>query len=152
RAGRAASCPIRGRAGLSLDYSVFRHSRREPAAHRRHRRPIPSAGAGAAGRGGDGAHRSAVLDLSGAAKGGLNVPRAQSPGRWLIVISLMAASNAAVLLLCIMIGEYPVPAGEAWKAVLGAGDPAYHFVVNELRLPRSLVAFLVGCGLALSGA
>jgi len=82
----------------------------------------------------------------------MTVPRILASSRWLIVVALLGAANAAVLLLSIMIGEFPVPADEAWKAVFGMGDPAYHFVVNELRFPRSLVAFLVGCGLALSGA
>ncbi|WP_223829846.1 FecCD family ABC transporter permease [Paenibacillus arenilitoris] len=72
--------------------------------------------------------------------------------RWIAVVVLLLAANAAILLLSIMIGEFPIPAAEAWKSVFGLGDPAYHFVVNELRFPRSLVAFLVGCGLALSGA
>lgn len=74
------------------------------------------------------------------------------PKRWILVVLLLGAANVAVLLLSIMIGEFPVPFIEAWKSMLGMGNPDYDFVVNELRFPRSMVAFLVGCGLALSGA
>lgn len=70
---------------------------------------------------------------------------------WPVIVVLIAA-NFIVLSMSIMIGEYPVPLSQAWKTVIGIGEPEYEFVVNQLRFPRSLVAFLVGCGLALSGA
>lgn len=51
-------------------------------------------------------------------------------------------------------GEYPIPPLEVLKTILGreTGNSEYSFVVNALRLPRVLVAFLVGVGLAISGA
>ncbi|MBD2848468.1 iron ABC transporter permease [Paenibacillus sp. IB182496] len=72
--------------------------------------------------------------------------------RWALVMTVLAAANLAVLLAGIMIGEFPVPMWEALKSVVGLGDPAYRFVIHELRVPRALVAFMVGAGLALSGA
>jgi len=49
-------------------------------------------------------------------------------------------------------GEYPVPPLEVIKTVLGLpANPDYAFVINTLRLPRALVALLVGMGLAISG-
>lgn len=72
--------------------------------------------------------------------------------RFLAVIFGLAAANLAVLLLTIMMGEYSVPIAEVWMALIGRGQAEYNFVINELRFPRGLVAFLVGCGLALSGA
>lgn len=51
-------------------------------------------------------------------------------------------------------GEYPIPPLEVLKTILGleTGNSEHSFVVNALRLPRVLVAFLVGVGLAISGA
>lgn len=51
-------------------------------------------------------------------------------------------------------GEYPIPPLEVLKTIVGleTGNSEYSFVVNALRLPRVLVAFLVGVGLAISGA
>ncbi|MGP1387543.1 MAG: FecCD family ABC transporter permease [Thainema sp.] len=49
-------------------------------------------------------------------------------------------------------GEYPVPPLEVVKTILGLpANPDYEFVINTLRLPRALVALLVGMGLATAG-
>jgi len=50
-------------------------------------------------------------------------------------------------------GEYPVPPLEVLKTILGleTENPDYYFIVNTLRLPRTLVAYLVGVGLGISG-
>lgn len=51
-------------------------------------------------------------------------------------------------------GEYPIAPLDVVRTVLGVrvGDGNYDFVVNTLRLPRALVAVLVGAALAISGA
>jgi len=51
-------------------------------------------------------------------------------------------------------GEYPIPPVDVVKALMGvqSGDGNYSFIVNTLRLPRALVAVLVGAALAVSGA
>ncbi|MGD1860668.1 MAG: FecCD family ABC transporter permease [Leptolyngbyaceae cyanobacterium] len=49
-------------------------------------------------------------------------------------------------------GEYPVPLLAVVKTILGLpANPDYAFVINTLRLPRALVALLVGMGLATAG-
>lgn len=49
-------------------------------------------------------------------------------------------------------GEYPVPPLEVLKTILGLpANPDYAFVINTLRLPRALVALLVGMALATAG-
>jgi len=50
-------------------------------------------------------------------------------------------------------GEYPIPPLEVLKTILGleTANSDYPFIVNTLRLPRTIVAFLVGVGLACSG-
>ena len=51
-------------------------------------------------------------------------------------------------------GEYPVSPLDVVRTVLGmeTGDGRYSFIVNTLRLPRAIVALLVGAALAVSGA
>ncbi|PYI51339.1 FecCD family ABC transporter permease [Paenibacillus flagellatus] len=68
-----------------------------------------------------------------------------------VVLSALIAGNLIVLLLHLMLGDYPIPVREALLAAVGGGDSKYGFVVQTLRLPRALVAFLAGAGLALSG-
>jgi iron complex transport system permease protein len=50
-------------------------------------------------------------------------------------------------------GEYPIVPLDVVKTLLGlnAGNPDYPFVVETLRLPRAIVAYLVGVGLAIFG-
>jgi iron complex transport system permease protein len=69
----------------------------------------------------------------------------------LLVLSLL---TGLVLLINIGRGEYPIAPLEVFKTIFGFGavNPDHAFVINTLRLPRSITAFLVGTGLAVSGA
>lgn len=60
----------------------------------------------------------------------------------------------AAMVLSVGVGEYPIAPPDVVRTVLGVetGNPDYPLIVNTLRLPRVLVAFLVGLALALSGA
>jgi iron complex transport system permease protein len=51
-------------------------------------------------------------------------------------------------------GEYPIPPLDVVRTLLGieTGEAQYGFIVETLRLPRALVAVLVGAALAVSGA
>jgi iron complex transport system permease protein len=68
-----------------------------------------------------------------------------------LVLGVLVILNLIVLILQVVLGDYPIPVAEALKTVLGFGDERYDLVVNRFRLPRALVAFLAGGGLALSG-
>lgn len=59
-----------------------------------------------------------------------------------------------VMIINIGVGEYPVPPLDVIRTVLGlpTANPDYDFIVNTLRLPRMLVAALVGIALGVSGA
>ncbi|MGE5344667.1 MAG: FecCD family ABC transporter permease [Acidithiobacillales bacterium] len=59
---------------------------------------------------------------------------------------------AAALLLSLLAGSVPMAPGEVLRAAAGRGDPAAVTIVRDLRLPRALLAALVGGALALSGA
>lgn len=68
---------------------------------------------------------------------------------------LMVLTLVALITLIVNVsqGDYPVPPLEVVKTILGfPASPDYAFVVNTLRLPRALVALLVGMGLATAGA
>lgn len=67
------------------------------------------------------------------------------------VVAGSAIVSLATLIVTVGLGEYPVAPGEVLLALLGQGAPSSSFVVTELRLPRALVAFGVGAGLAASG-
>lgn len=67
-----------------------------------------------------------------------------------VALLLVAALTAGVAL--IGTGDFPIPAGDVLKTLLGNGDAGQEFIVNELRLPRVLVGLLVGASLGLGGA
>ncbi|OIN13510.1 FecCD family ABC transporter permease [Oceanisphaera psychrotolerans] len=57
-----------------------------------------------------------------------------------------------VLLWCgLALGRLPLSSAQIWAALLGQGEGLASVVVWELRLPRALLAFVVGASLALSG-
>lgn len=69
-----------------------------------------------------------------------------------VLLALVLVTLAAMV-VSVGQGEYPIPPLEVVKTILGweTSSPDYPFVINMLRLPRTLVAFLVGVGLAISG-
>ena len=71
--------------------------------------------------------------------------------RVLLVVLLI---TLAILGMSLSLGDYPVPPLDIVKAVLSLPtiDPESPFVVVTLRLPRVLISWLVGVGLAVSGA
>jgi iron complex transport system permease protein len=65
---------------------------------------------------------------------------------------LFAAALLLALLLGVAIGTIALPPAEVWHALMGRGDATQLTVVRELRLPRAILAALVGAGLGMSGA
>ncbi|MFD7443106.1 FecCD family ABC transporter permease [Streptomyces sp. NPDC059909] len=81
--------------------------------------------------------------------GGLSVrvdPRAA-----LVAVLLLAAALASGVVL-VGSGDFPMAPGEVVATLLGNGTPAQEFIVQDVRLPRVLVALLVGAALAVGGA
>lgn len=70
------------------------------------------------------------------------------------VLALAILATVAIMTVNISVGEYPVPLLDVVRTVLGLpiGNEDYSFIVNTLRLPRMLVAALVGMALGVSGA
>lgn len=82
------------------------------------------------------------------------VARVRSRGRRRSVLVALA------LLVCVCVmfafslsyGDMVMPLGKVVETLFGGGDGGSRFVVLELRLPRALLAVLVGIGFGLSGA
>jgi iron complex transport system permease protein len=68
-----------------------------------------------------------------------------------VFLSLMLVSILSIL-LSLSIGQTNYSIVDVAKSLIGIGDPTKDFIIKSLRLPRTLVAFLVGSSLALSGA
>jgi iron complex transport system permease protein len=71
------------------------------------------------------------------------------------VLMLIALGVVALVLLgawAMTLGSFPIPVSDVVRSVLGAGTQEHDFIVRTLRLPRVLVAVLVGALLAMSGA
>ncbi|GIV79578.1 MAG: iron ABC transporter permease [Litorilinea sp.] len=71
---------------------------------------------------------------------------------WVLLVGLLA--TLAVMVVNMGVGEYPIPPVDVLKTMLHlpTGNSDHSFIVNTLRLPRMLVAALVGVALGLAGA
>ncbi|MFN6519240.1 MAG: FecCD family ABC transporter permease [Nostoc sp. CreGUA01] len=71
-----------------------------------------------------------------------------------VMVLCLAIAIVVVMVMNIGRGEYPISPGDIVKTVLGldTGNPDHRFVIYTLRLPRTLVAVMVGVALAISGA
>lgn len=88
---------------------------------------------------------------------------------WLVIrseaISFRIDRRVPLMLICLAVvivvamvmnvgrGEYPISPWDIVKTVFGlnTGNPDHAFVIHNLRLPRTLVAFMVGVAFAISG-
>ncbi|MEC3859980.1 iron ABC transporter permease [Mesobacterium sp. TK19101] len=61
------------------------------------------------------------------------------------LLALLFAASLAV-------GYAPIPLGQALRALFGTGDPLVQMVMQEIRLPRAILAACLGASLGLSGA
>jgi iron complex transport system permease protein len=70
-----------------------------------------------------------------------------------ILLLVLAVLGFVAIAWNVQQGEYPISTIDVIKTLLGidAGNPDFGFVIYTLRLPRTLVAFLVGMALAISG-
>lgn len=59
---------------------------------------------------------------------------------------------AAALVLALAVGAASIPPGAVMDALLGGGDATTRAIVRDLRLPRAILAVLIGGSLAVSGA
>lgn len=70
-----------------------------------------------------------------------------------IILLVLTVLTLAIVVLSVGYGEYPISPLNVLKTLLGieTDNPDYAFIIHTLRLPRALVALLVGIGLAIPG-
>lgn len=66
-----------------------------------------------------------------------------------LVFAILAVTGGIV---SVMLGSVEIPVQEIWSALTGGGAGTHGQILMNIRLPRTLVAALVGINLALSGA
>lgn len=71
-----------------------------------------------------------------------------------MILLLLLLVMLAAMIVNIGVGDYPVPPLDVIRTLIGlpTGNEDYSLVVNTLRLPRMLVAAMVGIALGVSGA
>lgn len=72
--------------------------------------------------------------------------------RAVVVAVLALAALGAAILAALTLGVASIAPGDAVAALIGQGTPASDFIVLRLRLPRVVVAALVGIALGIAGA
>ncbi len=72
--------------------------------------------------------------------------------RYALVFALLAAALVVITVLNINTGSVAIPVGEIFRILLGrATDSTQYSIIWKIRLPRILMAALLGGGLSLSG-
>jgi iron complex transport system permease protein len=69
-----------------------------------------------------------------------------------LTAAALTAAAAALLVVSVGTGDYPIAPADVVATLLGQGDRATEFVVQTLRLPRALTALLAGAALGAAGA
>ncbi|MEU6296774.1 FecCD family ABC transporter permease [Streptomyces erythrochromogenes] len=72
--------------------------------------------------------------------------------RALAVGALLVLAAFVMAVLLIGTGDFDIAPWDVVQTLFGNGTPANDFIVNDLRLPRVLVALLVGAALGMAGA
>jgi len=77
---------------------------------------------------------------------------ARLPLRPFLVGVALALVTLGLAVVAIGLGDYPISPSEVIDTLLGGGTQATSFIIETLRLPRVLLAVLVGVALGISGA
>jgi len=89
-----------------------------------------------------------------------SVPVLRTRGGWSVRVDRRSVLVCVVLLLialgvCVVLigtGDYQIAPPDVLRTLFGNGDAGQEFIIRELRLPRVLVALLVGAALGMAGA
>ncbi len=70
-----------------------------------------------------------------------------------LVLLILTLVTLLAMIISVGYGEYPISPLDVVKTLLGlpTANGDYAFIINTLRLPRTITAFLVGVGLAIAG-
>ena len=69
-----------------------------------------------------------------------------------LLIGALAALTLILLLVSLLTGPASMGPAESIRALVAGGDEAAMLIMREIRLPRALLAALVGFSLGVSGA
>lgn len=72
--------------------------------------------------------------------------------RTVLMIILLAVANLAAVVICVGLGSKTISPAGVIRALLGIGDSSDSMIIFSLRMPRVLIAVMVGSALAVSGA
>lgn len=72
--------------------------------------------------------------------------------RTVLMIILLAVANLAAVVICVGLGSKTISPAGVIRALLGIGDSSNSMIIFSLRMPRVLIAVMVGSALAVSGA
>ena len=72
--------------------------------------------------------------------------------RSVVVLSVLATITVALAVLALGVGQYPVSAGQVISILMGRDHSFASVLVLEWRMPRILLALLIGAALGVSGA
>ena len=72
--------------------------------------------------------------------------------RAVAVVALLCCAAAAVTIASLMVGDYHITVPRVLQAIFGEGSRIDEYIVMEKRMPRALVALLLGIALGMSGA
>ena len=86
------------------------------------------------------------------AHAGLRSERRRRRVRRTTVTAALLAVTAALVVVALMLGDFPLTAGQVVAVLTGGGDEISRLVVVEFRGPRLVLAVLVGLALGLAGA
>ncbi len=70
----------------------------------------------------------------------------------IVIISIFAALLLVGFVVSMNIGRYSMAPLDVWNTLIGNGTKKQQIVLFDLRLPRMIIAVLMGAGLAVSGA
>lgn len=74
------------------------------------------------------------------------------PLRVVVTVVVCLAVLAMLLLLSIAVGARQIPLADAWEALRAGGTSTEAIVVRQLRVPRTVLAVLIGVALGIAGA
>lgn len=72
--------------------------------------------------------------------------------RWTIMITILVLALFVTIVACLSIGVISIPLNQVITVLLGGGSEMERFVIINLRLPRIILAAIVGASLAIAGA
>lgn len=73
-------------------------------------------------------------------------------GRRALGLLIAVALLAVVFAASVLIGSQTLSVSEVWETLISAEDTQPHFIVHELRIPRTVVGLVVGVALGTAGA